>query len=85
MKPSKSITIIIFSAIEMFDTVALAKSASTAFRTFANPNMGIKGLVPHGWSETRPGEFRRSPWNDDPTLLVQVGIPRLFRSYEYNL
>ena len=36
--------------------------------------MGFESVVPEGWSEERPGEFKRGASDDDPTALIQVGI-----------
>jgi hypothetical protein len=53
MERCKSMTVISLLAIGMLGTAAFAKSVNPTFRTFANPNMGIGGLVPDGWSEVR--------------------------------
>ena len=53
MEICKNITVISLSAIGMPGNVAFAKSVNPTFRTFANPNMCIGGLVPDGWSEVR--------------------------------
>jgi glutamine amidotransferase-like uncharacterized protein len=73
----KNIKIIFLLAVGILGTVAFAKSAGTAFRTFTNSDMGLNGLVPEGWSEVRPGEFERSHSDNDPTVLVQIGITGL--------
>jgi len=51
MQRCKNISVISLLAIGMLGTVAFAKFVNPTFRTFANPNMGISGLVPDGWSE----------------------------------
>ena len=48
MEKCKNITIISLLAIGMLGTVPLAKFVNSTFRTFANPNMDINGLVPDG-------------------------------------
>ena len=77
MERWKNIKIIFLLAVGILGTAALAKSAGTAFRTFTNSDMGLNGLVPEGWSEVRPGEFLRSHSDNDPAVLVQIGITSL--------
>ena len=45
--------------------------------TFANQDARFSGLVPEGWAEARPGEFKRGASEADPTALIQVGVPGL--------
>jgi len=40
----------------------------------ASEEMGIRGVVPEGWVEVKPGHFLRVPGNA-PTLLGQVAFP----------
>ena len=44
-------------------------------RRYVNHDAGFRSIVPEGWTEGRPGEFQRGTSEDDPTSLVQVGIP----------
>ena len=44
-------------------------------KPYVNQDAGFGSIVPEGWTEGRPGEFKRGADEDDPTALIQVGIP----------
>jgi SagB-type dehydrogenase family enzyme len=46
-------------------------------KRYVNQDAGFKSIVPEGWTEDRPGEFKRGASEDDPTALIQVAIPGL--------
>ncbi|MFC1716521.1 PKD domain-containing protein [Candidatus Poribacteria bacterium] len=54
-----------------------ASGAAMEFRTFTNPDMGIQGILPVGWTEREPGEFTRGTSDADETVLVQLGVPNI--------
>ena len=43
-------------------------------KTFHSENLGIRGVVPEGWAERRPGEVARGASPIDPTALFQQGF-----------
>lgn len=45
------------------------------FKTFTNEDIGIGGVVPEGWVEKSPGEFRRDMSDTDQTVLIQQAVP----------
>lgn len=54
-------------------TVATAPADITLV-PYTSEEMGIRGVVPEGWVEVKPGHFLRVPGNA-PTLLGQVAFP----------
>ena len=45
------------------------------FIPYTNKEAGFNSIVPEGWFEGRPGEFRRGDPETDPTFLLQQGVP----------
>jgi predicted small lipoprotein YifL len=48
--------------------------ADITLMPYTSEEMGIRGVVPAGWVEVKPGHFQPAP-GTDPTLLGQVAFP----------
>ena len=57
-------------------TATMIGPATTALVPYINDELGIRGIVPGGWVEIKPGQFQRAA-GADPTLLGQVVFPGL--------
>jgi len=47
-------------------------SAGVTLVPYTSQEFGISGVVPEGWTETKPGQFHRGVPGSDPTFLGQV-------------